>query len=201
MPNVVALPRRDEPVQPEPDGYPALRRWASCMASLVTMILAGFVVFTGIVLSLGLVFQGAFLWLAPGAGFLGSRPDGIAGLVSFGALPWPTRLAYAVTFTATQVPVLFVLCHLRALLRDLAAGAVFAAGHASRLRRMAIGLLIYAVAPAAGQILVRLVGHGVDLAWWRTSSLHALLLAAFLIVLSELIRAGQAIKDDRDGFV
>lgn len=201
MPNVVALPHQDEPVPPAPDDSPALRRWSGCMAALITAILVGFTAFTGTVLALGLVFQGAFLWLAPGAGFLGSRPEGVAGLVPFGALPWPTRLAYAATFAATQAPVLFVLFHVRALLRDLAAGTVFAAGHVSRLRRMAIGLMAYAVAPAAGQILVRLVGHGVDLAWWRTSSLHALLLAAFLIVLSELIRAGQAIKDDRDGFV
>lgn len=201
MPNVFALPHRDEPASPEPEDHPSLRQWARYAAWLVTTCLGLACAFTLTVLALGLVFEGALLWLAPGAGFIGARPEGVAGIVSFGTLPWTTRMAYAVSFTSTQIPVLVVLYHLRALLRDLAAGTVFADGHASRLRRMALWLLAYAVAPAAGQALVRIVGHGVDLAWFRTSSLHALLLAALLIVLAELIRAGQAIKDDRDGFI
>ncbi|MGE8131703.1 DUF2975 domain-containing protein [Methylobacterium sp. NPDC080182] len=201
MSNVVALPHRNQPAQPEPNDHPALRRCSWFAARLVSAILGLTAVFTMAVLILGLVFQGAFIWLAPGAGFIGAPPEGVVGVVAFGALPWPTRLAYGANFTLTQTPVLVVLYLLRTLLRDLAVGTLFAAGHALRLRRMAFWLLAYAVAPLGGQVLVRAVGYGVDLAWFRTSALHALLLAAILIVFAELIRAGQAIKDDRDGFV
>lgn len=201
MPDVIAMLHRDEQAQPKPDDYPVLRRWACCAAHLVSAILVARAVFTTTILVLGLMFRGAFLWLAPGAGYIGAPPEGVAGVVPFGALPWPTRLAYGANFTLTQMPVLIVLYDLRALLRDLAAGALFAAGHASRLRRMALGLVAYAAAPIIGQVVVRTVGDGVDLAWFRTSSFYALLVAALLIVFAELIQAGQAIKDDRDGFV
>ena len=201
MPNVVAMPHRDEPAQPKPDNYTVLRRWACYAAHLVSAILLASAVFTATILVLGLVFRGAFLWLAPGAGFIGMPPEGVAGVVSFGALPWPTRLAYGANFTLTQMPVLIVLYELRVLLRDLAVGTLFAAGHAARLHRTALWLVAYAAAPIVGQVVVRTVGEGVDLAWFRTSSLYALLVAALLIVFAELIRAGQAIKDDRDGFV
>jgi hypothetical protein len=201
MSNVVVLPHRDEPLPPAPDEHLVLRRWARRAVRLVTAIIGLTVVFTAAVLALGLVFQGAFLWLSPGASFIGGRPEGVEGAVPFGVLPWPTRLAYAANFTVNQIPILAVLYDLRALLRDLAAGTVFAEGHAYRLRRIAFWLLAYAAAPILGQVLVRAVGHAVDLAWFRTSSLHALLLAALLIVLAELVRAGQMIKHDRDGFV
>ncbi|MCK2053404.1 DUF2975 domain-containing protein [Methylobacterium sp. 37f] len=151
--------------------------------------------------TLGLVFKGSWLWLAPGAAFIGARPADVVGVVPFEGLPWPTRWAYGANFTLTQMPVAAVLFDLHALLRQLAVGTVFAAGQVLRLRRMAICLLAYAVAPIGGQALIRLAGGGVDLAWFRTSSMHALLLAVLLIVLAELIRAGQAIQDDRDGFV
>lgn len=201
MPNVVALSPRDEASQPEPEAYPVLQRCARYAARLVTVILGLTVAFTGLVLVLGLVFRGAFVWLAPGAGFVGALPEGVVGVVAFGELPWLTRLAYGTHFMLAQMPVLLVLYDLRALLHDLAAGRLFAAGHAPRLRRMAFWLFVYAAAPLIGQGLARAVGHGIDLAWFRTSALLALLLAALLIVFAELIRAGQAIKDERDGFV
>ena len=199
MTNVSVLPHEDQP--PELGDGIALRRCARYAMWLLTMILGMTVVFTGVVLALGLLCQGRFLLLGPNAAFIESRPEGSAGIVPFGGLPWPTRLSYAANFMMTQAPILLLLTDLRAFLRDLAAGTLFAAGHASRLRRMAVWLLAYAIAPIIGQILVRSVGQGVDLAWFRTSSLHALVLAALLIVLAELIRVGQAIKDDRDGFV
>lgn len=201
MPNVIAFPSGDEPGSSKAGDQPGLRRWACYAMWLVTTMLGLTALFTVTVLALGLIFQGALLWLAPGMGFVGARPEGISGAVAFGALPWPTRMAYAVNFAATQIPILALLSNMRALFGDLAIGTVFAAGHISCLRRMALWLLAYAVAPVAGQALVRIVGHGVDLGWFRSSSVHALLIAVVLVVFAELMRAGQAIKDERDGFI
>lgn len=201
MSNVSVMPKRKQVRQLQAEEHLTLRRCARFAARLVATVLAATLVFTVAVLTLGLVFKGSWLWLAPGAAFIGARPADVTGVVPFEALPWPTRWAYGANFTLTQMPVAAVLFDLYALLRQLAVGTVFAAGQVLRLRRMAICLLAYAVAPIGGQALVRLAGGGVDLAWFRTSSMHALLLAVLLIVLAELIRAGQAIQDDRDGFV
>ena len=61
--------------------------------------------------------------------------------------------------------------------------------------------VLYALAPAFGHGLVSLAGHGVDLAWFHASSIHALLLAALFAVFAELVQVGRMIEQDRDGFI
>ncbi|WP_083469256.1 DUF2975 domain-containing protein [Methylobacterium variabile] len=190
---------------PQPDDEPLsrarLRRLADRLGRLVGLLIVPLAAFGITVLVLGLACGGAFLWLAPGAAYLGVAPEGVAGLVPFGALPWPTRLAYAATFVLTQAPLLLVLVDLRRLLRDFAGGATFAASQANRLRRIALWLVAAALAPGLGQALVAVAGHGVDRAWFHLSSVHALVFAALVAVLAALLRVGAAVERDRDGFV
>ena len=168
------------------------------LCSLLTVLLAAF---GTAVLVLGLACGGAFLWLAPGAAYLGAAPEGIAGLVPFGDLPWPARLAYAAKFVFAQAPLLLALESLRRLLRGFADGATFAAIQVDRLRRIALWLAAAALAPALGEVLVAAAGHGVDRAWFHAGSAYALLFAALLGILAVVFRVGAAVERDRDGFV
>ncbi|MGE8131897.1 DUF2975 domain-containing protein [Methylobacterium sp. NPDC080182] len=153
------------------------------------------------VLTLGLAGGGVFLWLAPGAAYIGLAPTDIPGLVRFGDLPTLTRWAYAATFALNSMPALMVLAELRCLALAYAEGIAFGLDGVKRLRRVGFCLVACAFTPAIGHGLVLLAGHGVDLDWLHASSLYALVLAAFAITLAEVARVGHAIQTDRDGFV
>ncbi|MCJ2127194.1 hypothetical protein [Methylobacterium sp. J-077] len=199
MPNVIPLSAaRAEPAEAE---HPAFRRYGYCLAWLLTVILGLTVLFAVAVLACGLLAGDVWLWLAPGAAFLGPPPPDTSGLVSFDALPLATRWAYAATFIFDTFPVILILAEARACARDFGAGIAFGPAAPARMRRIALGLAAHAVAPALGHGLVLLVGHGVDLAWFHASSVQALLLAACLAVLAEVARIGHAIARDLDGFV
>lgn len=185
----------------EPASRARLRRLAAGLARLSGALAVLLAVFGSAVLVLGLACGGAHLWLAPGAAYLGGPPEGVAGLVPFGALPRPTRLAYAAKFVLAQAPLLLALASLRGLLRGFAEGAAFAPAQAGRLQRIALWLVASALAPALGEGLVAAAGHGVDRAWFHAGSAYALLFAALLAVLAALLRVGGAIERDRDGFV
>ncbi|MCF4126758.1 hypothetical protein [Methylobacterium sp. SyP6R] len=190
---------------PLPEDEPAsrirLRHLSTWLDRLCAVLIVLMTAFGGAVLILGLVCSGAFLWLAPDAAYLGAAPEGVAGLVPFGSLPWPTRLAYATKFVLGQMPLLLALAALRRLLCGFGEGATFAALQADRLRRIALWLVTAALAPALGEILVAAVGHGVDRAWFHAGSAYILLVAALLGVLEALLRVGAAVERDRDGFV
>lgn len=201
MPNVVpmpAVPARDAPAEA---AHPALRRQGRALAWLLSTVLSLTVLFAVAVLACGLLAGGTWLWLAPGAAFLGAPPPDTPGLVAFDTLPLVTRWAYVATFVLDIFPVVLMLAEARAGARDLGAGIAFGAAVPARIRRIAAGLAAYALAPAVGHGLVVLAGHGVDLAWLHASSLQALVLAACLGVLAEVARIGQVIASDLDGFV
>ncbi|MDR7037190.1 hypothetical protein J2X36_001934 [Methylobacterium sp. BE186] len=201
MSNVVALPPVPKPPEPGSGQHPSLRILACRVGYLIHGLLAAGSVLFGAILVLGLVFDGALLWLAPDAAYLGLRPDGVDGLVSFGSLPWPTRLAYAASFILSKGPILLVLAEMRRWLSNLAAGLAFAPSDARRLRRMALWLAAYSGGPLLGHALVRIAGNGVDLAWFQGALIPALVLAAVLVVVAELLRVGHAVEQDRNGFV
>ena len=201
MSSVIALPKRSVPPERGPESQGTLRKLAARIAPLLLVLLVFTTGFTATVLVLGFAFGGAFIWLAPGAAYLGFPPEEVSGLVPFGSLPLLTRLAYTATFLLTQTPVLCVLLDLRALLRGFARGATFTPNHVRRLRQIALWLVLYALAPAFGHGLVSLAGQGVDLAWFHASSIHALLLAALFAVFAELVQVGRMIEQDRDGFI
>lgn len=178
-----------------------LCRLSGGLARLCLVLLVMLAAFGSTVLILGLVCGGAFLWLAPGAAYLGAAPEGVPGLVPFGSLPCPTRLAYAAKYALGQVPLLLALEVLRRLLRGFAEGATFAAIQAERLRRIALWLVTAALAPALGEILVAAAGHGVDQAWFHAGSAYGFLAAALLGVLAAVLHVGAAVERDRDGFI
>lgn len=186
---------------PEPPGShdAALSQLGRSLEWLLTGVLAVTVLFAGAVLVCGLV--GAGLWLAPGTAILGPAPAEWPGLVPFGALPRATRCAYAATFLLDTAPAILVLVEARACARDYGRGIAFEAEGPARMRRIALWLAAYAVAPALGHGLVLLAGNGVDMAWLHASSLQALVLAACLLVLAEVARIGYAVERDRDGFI
>ncbi|MCJ2060814.1 hypothetical protein MKL09_30380 [Methylobacterium sp. J-048] len=201
MPNVVPLPAAPVPTEPADAPHPALRRQGRCLTWLLTVALGLTVLFAGAVLACGLLAGDAWLWLAPGAAFLGPPPPDMPGLVPFGALPRATRWAYAATFVLDTLPVILILAEARACARDFGIGIAFGATAPARMRRIALGLAAYALAPALGHGLVLLAGHGVDLAWLHASSLQAVVLAACCAALAEVARIGHAIARDLDGFV
>jgi Protein of unknown function (DUF2975) len=197
MPHAVTSPPPDN----EPASRARLRRLSAGLARLCFVLAVLLAAFGSAVLILGLACGGASLWLAPDAAYLGTAPEGVAGLVPFGALPWPTRLAYAVKFVLAQGPLLLALATSHRLLRAFADGATFAETQARRLRRIALWLAAAALAPSLGEILVAAAGHGVDRAWFHAGSAYALLFAALLGVLAALLRVGAMVERDRDGFV
>ncbi|WP_244537121.1 hypothetical protein [Methylobacterium pseudosasicola] len=199
MPNVVPLPAA--PAEPSDASHPALRRYGYNLAWLLTIALGLTVLFSIAVLACGVLAGDAWLWLAPGAAFLGPPPADTPGLVPFDALPRATRWAYAATFILDTLPVILILAEARACARAFGAGIAFGTAAPIRMRRIALGLAAYAVAPVLGHGLVLLAGHGVDLAWLHASSLQALVLAACLAVLAEVARIGHALARDLDGFV
>ncbi|MBE7202406.1 MAG: DUF2975 domain-containing protein [Parafilimonas terrae] len=184
---------------PRPVSYPTLSRLGRGLSWLLTVALTLTVMFACVVLACGLV--GAGLWLAPGRAILSAAPPDMPGVVPFRALPCATRWAYVATFVIDTAPVVLILAEARACARDYAQGIAFHAAGPDRMRRIAVGLAAFAVAPALGHGLVLLAGHGVDLDWLHASSLQALVLAACLLVLAEVGRIGHAIERDRDGFV
>ncbi|MCJ2116931.1 hypothetical protein MKK65_10180 [Methylobacterium sp. J-001] len=199
MPNVVPLPTAQ--TEPPETAHPALHRQGRCLARLLTFALGLTVLFAVAVLACSLLAGDAWLWLAPGAAFLGPPPADTPGLVPFDALPQATRWAYAATFILDTLPVILILAEGRIWAKDVGAGIAFSAAGPARIRRIAVSLTDYAVAPALGHGLVLLAGHGVDVAWFHASSLHALVLAACLTVLAEVARIGHAAACDLDGFV
>lgn len=201
MLNVVPLPAAPAPAKSAEAPHSALSRQGRCLVWLLTIALGLTMLFTVAVLACGLLAGDAWLWLAPGAAFLGPPPADTSGLVPFGALPRATRWAYAATFILDTLPVFLILTEARACARDLSAGIAFGAAAPARIRRIALGLAAYALAPALGHSLVLLAGHGVDLAWLHASSLQALVLAACCAALAEVARIGHAIARDLDGFV
>ncbi len=184
----------------EPEARARLRRLARGLARLVLVAAVALAAFGSIVLMLGLA-GGGLLWLAPGAAYLGVAPEGVAGLVPFGTLPLPTRLAYAAKFILGQGPLILALAELHRLLSSFTDGATFAGVQADRLRRIALWLAASALAPGFGEALVSAAGHGVDRAWFHAGSAYALLFAAVLGVLTALLRVGAAVERDRDGIV
>lgn len=201
MSNILPLP--SSPPRPAADtkARQAARCWGQRLAWLLGGLLGIGTAFAVALLTLGLVFEGAFLWLAPGAAYLGHAPTDVPGLVPFGDLPRPTRWAYAATFALDTTPVLAILVELRRLALAYAAGIAFSADAVKRLRRVGLWLVGYALAPAVGHGLVLLAGHGVDMAWLHASSFEAFVLAALAGAIAAVVREGHAIQLDRDGFV
>lgn len=178
-----------------------LRTRSRVLAHVVTIVFGGVLLFNGAVLTLGAAFGGALLSMGPDSTYLGEPPPGLPSIVPFGSLPLPTRLAYAATLVLDTAPALFALLHLRGLLRLYAAGTVFAAENAARIKRIGLGLVAYAAAPFLGHQLVALAGHGVDMGWFHASEAQALVLGAVLFVVAQVMEVGREIEQDRDGFV
>lgn len=185
--------------EPPPTGV-WWRRGSRALAHVVFLLACCLGAFTAGVLVLGLACGGAFLSMGADAAYLGPAPD-LPGVVPFGALPPPTRAAYAVTLVLDTAPVLVVLAELRVLLHLYAAGHAFGPRHGSRVRRIAAGLAATAAAPLLGRALVLLAGHGVDVAWFHASAVEALVLAAALWLVAAAMDAGHAAEVDRGGFV
>lgn len=199
MGNVVALgPQVADDGQPP--RHKRLQTRSRMLAHVVTVLLVGVLLFNGLILALGALSHAA-LSMGPDATYLGDPPPGLSGVVPFGSLPLPTRLAYAATLILDVAPVLFALVNLRGLLRLYAAGVVFAAANGVRIKRIALGLVAYAVAPFLGHELVALAGQGVDLKWFDASEAQALVLGATLFVVAQVMEVGRQIEQDRDGFV
>ena len=170
------------------------------LAGVITILLGGVLLFNGMILALGVLSHEA-LSIGPGHAYLGDPPPGLPGIVPFGSLPLPTRLAYAATLILETAPTLFALVNLRRLLRLYANGVVFAAENGVRIKRIGLGLVAYAVAPLLGHELVVLARHGVDMDWFHASEAQALVLGAILFVVAQVMEVGQEIEQDRNEFV
>jgi hypothetical protein len=184
----------------QPPRHRRLQTRSRMLAHAVTVLIGGLLLFSGVILALGALSHEA-LSMGPDATYLGDSPPGLPGVVPFGSLPLPTRLAYAATLVLDTAPVLFALVNLRALLRLYAAGVVFAAENGARIKRVALGLVAFALAPFLGHELVVLAGDGVDMAWFHASEAQALVLGAVLFVIAQVMEVGREIEQDRDGFV
>lgn len=201
MANVVPLAPPPAPDTPVECLHPALSHHGRRLAWLLTIALGLTVLFAVAILACGVFAGSSLLWLAPDAAFAGPPPPDTPGLVAFDGLPRATRWAYMATFLLDIIPVILVLIEARSCAQGFAAGIAFAAAAPTRMRRIALGLAAYALAPALGHGLVLMAGHGVDLAWFHASSLQALVLAVCLMALAEVVRIGHVIARDLDGFV
>lgn len=124
-----------------------------------------------------------------------------AGTVWWGDVGLRFRLGGFVAAAIQFVPCVLVLANLRGLFRLYAAGTVFAPENARRFKQIGAWLIAYAVMPFLSVQLLILLDCAIDTAWFHAAEIYALVLGCILFVIAQVMEVGQAIEQDRDGFI
>jgi hypothetical protein len=178
----------------------AIRRWSARGAAALTLVLVLALAAT-IALAAGVaVYDGP--GIAFGVGGLhvgaGATQDGLVPLTAFSR---DQRLVGALAVCVLLAPVVFMLYCGRALLACLAAGQIFSDRAAWLLRCLSVGVVLGAASPFAAHGLGLLAGVDRDPAELHPQQIMALAAAVLLLIFARVVKLGQDIERERDGFI
>ena len=122
------------------------------------------------------------------------------GSVKISDVPFTARLIGFVPLTIIQGALIAAFYSLHRLFGLYRRGAVFAEANVFWMRRAGFALIVFAVAPALFQPLVRAAGL-MDRAWLHGHTIAALLVGGALFVLASVIALGREIEREGQGYV
>lgn len=189
----------------ERPAHQRIRAHSRVLAVLFTFLLWLVAALTGILMLGALFYTGHHIAFGPAGGdiILGDTSHYVlpAGTVWWGDGGLRFRLAGFVAAAVQFVPAVMVLANLRGLFRLYAAGTVFAPENARRFKQIGVWLIAYAVTPFLSVELLILLDCAIDTAWFHSAEIYALVLGCILFVIAQVMEVGQAIEQDRDGFI
>lgn len=122
------------------------------------------------------------------------------GSVPVSALPLAARLAGAVVVATLYGSLSLAFVNLSRLFGHYRRGEVFADQAVGLMRQAGVWLVLFALAPAVSQPLMRSLGSP-DRAWFHSVSVVALLIGGALFVLALITQLGREIEDEGEGYV
>lgn len=128
--------------------------------------------------------------------FSGVKP----GTVAVTDLALQTRAAGMLALSAVFGSIAAAFWNFKQLFGGYRRGDVFSEQSVVSMRRAGACLIVFAVAPAATQPLLRAAGS-LDHAWFHGHSVAALIIGAALFVFAAVFRLGQEIERDAQGYV
>ena len=150
-------------------------------------------------LAAGGAIPNPYLRIGPHGSFI-AFSGAMAGTIAVTEMPLATRAVGLVAVSAIFGAVAFAFWNLRALFAGYRRGEVFTGASIASMRRAGAGLIVFALAPALTQPMLRAVGS-VDRAWFHGHSVAALISGAALFVLAAVFALGQEIERDAEGYV
>ena len=124
----------------------------------------------------------------------------MAGTVPITDMLPGTRLVGALAVTALFGSLAVAMWSLRGLFAGYRRGEVFTAASVSAMRRAGAGLIVFALAPALSQPVLRAAGS-LDRAWFHGHSIAALIAGAALFVFAAVFALGQEIAREAEGYI
>lgn len=131
---------------------------------------------------------------------IGTLSPAPAGSIPVSDLPLATRLVGAVGLTILYGSLIAAFASLRHLFGHYRRGEVFSPKAVGLMRQAGIWLIVFALAPAVGQPLMRSLGSP-DRAWFHGVGVVALVIGGALFVLALITQLGREIERDVEGYV
>lgn len=193
---------------PEPAPAPeatvrVIRGLSRPLVWLITAVLALTIGVLAVTAAAVLFYDGPRLLVRPGGLqilLMATPPPIPEGWFSLGQAPLLQRLALVTSGGLMMGPALAILWTLRRLFVLYGEGRVLETHNARLLKRMAIWLIAYAVAPTVGHYLVAATGFD-DQGWLRMDSVQALVLGLVLFVIARVMQFAAEAHDDASRFV
>ncbi|MCC7267034.1 MAG: DUF2975 domain-containing protein [Caulobacteraceae bacterium] len=161
------------------------------LAVLALIFLAG--------LAVGGAIPNPYLRIGPHGCFI-AFSGALAGTIPVTDMSLVTRAVGLVAISSIFGAVAYAFWNLRALFAGYRRGEVFTEGAVAAMRRAGAGLIVFALAPALTQPVLRAVGS-LDRAWFHGHSVAALITGAALFVLAAVFALGQEIAREAEGYV
>lgn len=161
------------------------------LAVLALILLAGLVI--------GGVIPNPYLRIGPHGSFI-AFSGAMTGTIPITDMPLATRAVGLVAVSAIFGSIAFAFWSLRGLFAGYRRGEVFTQGSIAAMRRAGASLIVFALAPALTQPMLRAAGS-LDRAWFHGHSVAALITGAALFVLAAVFALGQEIEREAEGYV
>jgi hypothetical protein len=179
----------------------AICRWSRRGAAALTVLL-GLAAVMAVALAVAVAaYDGPGIAFGIGGLYVGAgntTPEGLVPLTSFTR---GQRFVGAIAVGVLCVPILLMLYCGRELLACFADGQIFSDRAARLLRYLAVAAVLYAASPFAAHALALLVGVDRDPAALHPHQIMALVAALLLLTFALIVKLGQDIERERDGFI
>lgn len=150
-----------------------------------------------------LIYTGDRLQIRPGGMQIyieAAVPPPPPGWTTVGVIPLTRKVALVTSACLMIAPALAILWQLRHLFRLYGSGQILGSDNARIIGLIASWLIIYAIAPTVGHLVVEAAGFD-DEGWLRFDSLQALVLGLILFVIARVMHWGAEVADDASRFV